>query len=218
MIILFFLLYLVLAWASLWQWGSPEPGSRIDLFSGGFFAATPLWLGEYAVFLKSIGPTREVRQEAIGATYDPAMTKWVTALSLAEMAIFIDYSHWRLVPALENTPFQSVGLALWFLIPGWLLWADLHLGRHFSDENWPSRLVTGGPFRYVRHPRYAGLLASRIAFYLLFASAVGWLFGVGWLLLVAKRIRLEEAHLRQHYGADYDVYASKTPRLLPGIY
>ena len=33
----FFGVYLAAAWACLWQWGSPHPPSRIDLFSGGFF-------------------------------------------------------------------------------------------------------------------------------------------------------------------------------------
>ncbi len=38
----FFAVYLAAAWACLWQWGSPHPASRIDLFSGAFSALAPL--------------------------------------------------------------------------------------------------------------------------------------------------------------------------------
>jgi protein-S-isoprenylcysteine O-methyltransferase Ste14 len=49
-------------------------------------------------------------------------------------------------------------------------------------------------------------------------SVVAWVLGIGWVVLVARRIRLEERHLRSRYGERYDRYASRTARLVPGLY
>ncbi|MBO0799151.1 MAG: isoprenylcysteine carboxylmethyltransferase family protein [Blastocatellia bacterium] len=92
------------------------------------------------------------------------------------------------------------------------------MGRHFADEGSTRKVITGGPYRFLRHPRYAGLILTRIAFALTFASILGWLFMIGWTLVVLRRINLEEPHLREIFGTEYDIYAGKTEKLIPGIY
>jgi protein-S-isoprenylcysteine O-methyltransferase Ste14 len=80
-------------------------------------------------------------------------------------------------------------------------------------------LISDGPYRLVRNPIYTGmfglLLATGLAMSrwttLLAASAV---FAAGTLI----RIRSEERLLRQAFGAAFDEYARKVPKLIPGIY
>ena len=213
-----FAAYLGLAVACVWQWGTPAPASRIDVFSGGFFAAGALWIAEYVVFLRGIGGSREVYEEASGASFDPSTLAWLSALPLFELAVFLDYGHWRLAPWLERPALQAAGLALWVLTPAWLLWADRHLARHFASAEAQRHVLTGGPFRLVRHPRYAGLLASRVAFALVFASALAWALFAAWAWVVLRRVHREERHLRETFGEAYATYAARTPRLLPGVY
>jgi protein-S-isoprenylcysteine O-methyltransferase Ste14 len=214
----FFAVYLGLAVACVWQWGSPDPASRIDVFSGGFFAAGPLWIAEYLVFLRRIGRTQQVQAEASGATFDPSTLTWMSVLPLLELAVFLDYGHWRLTPGLERPALQGLGLVLWVATPAWLLWADRHLGRHFASAEAQRHVLTGGPFRLVRHPRYAGLLASRAGFALVFASALAWALFVAWVWVVLRRMRREERHLLETFGDAYATYAARTPRFVPGVY
>jgi protein-S-isoprenylcysteine O-methyltransferase Ste14 len=75
-----------------------------------------------------------------------------------------------------------------------------------------------GPYRFVRHPRYAALLVSRIAFALALASILVWIFALGWLWAILRRIGLEEAHTQELFGAEYGNYAATTRRLIPGVY
>jgi protein-S-isoprenylcysteine O-methyltransferase Ste14 len=213
-----FAAYLGLAFACVWQWGSEAPASRIDVFSGGYFAAAPLWIAEYLIFLRGIGRDEEVRAEASGATFDPSTLTWLSVLPLLELAAFLDYGHWRLTPALEQPALQGFGLAVWVLTPAWLLWADVHLGRHFASPVARRHVLTEGPFRIVRHPRYTGLLASRAAFALVFASALAWILFVVWVGVVLRRIRREERHLVETFGEAYAAYAEGRPRLVPGVY
>lgn len=214
-IALFFVSYLLVALACLRQWGAPDPWWGLDFFSGGFFAASPLWLVENAIFLRGISRTKEIRDEAGGATYDRSLLVWTGLLPLAELIVFYEYGHWRLAPALRTPYLQGLGLALWVATPAWLLWADRYLGRHFATAEAQRQVLTGGPFAHVRHPRYLGLLASRVAFALVFASPIAWLLVGAWIAAVARRIRREERHLGEIYGTSYEAYAAATPRLLP---
>jgi protein-S-isoprenylcysteine O-methyltransferase Ste14 len=70
----------------------------------------------------------------------------------------------------------------------------------------------------VRHPRYLGLMGSRIGFALAIASIAAWVFAIGWFFLIRQRIKNEEDHLTNIFGSTYKDYARRTARLLPGVY
>ena len=101
-------------------------------------------------------------------------------------------------------------------------WSILTLGRFF--QYWIKiqpghRVVTGGPYRYVRHPSYTGiaLVLAGIALacddvWSLVAVAV--LGGAG----LAVRIRAEERQLTQALGAEYEHFAADRKRLVPGVW
>ncbi len=78
--------------------------------------------------------------------------------------------------------------------------------------------MTTGPFHYVRHPRYSGILGVRAAYALTFASPVAWVLAVAWLVVLLRRIHLEEAHLRAEFGDRYERYAARTSRLIPSLF
>jgi protein-S-isoprenylcysteine O-methyltransferase Ste14 len=210
--------YFAAAVACLWQWGSPLPWSRVDFFSGGFLVISLMWVYATIRFHRAIFRSREVMREASGMSYDPEMMTWINIFAVAELSVFFDYGHLHLVPQLENSALQSMGIAVYFLGAVWLIWTDGYLSRQFHGDLADRKVLTEGPYRFVRHPRYAALIASRIAFALSLASILAWGFMLGWLFVNLRRVRLEEAHLRELFGPDYDVYASRTSRFLPGIY
>lgn len=77
-------------------------------------------------------------------------------------------------------------------------------------------LVQTGPFAQVRHPIYSALLGLLLAtgmalstVTLTAVAAVAYLAGTHW------RASREEALLRAHFGAAYDDYARRVPRLIP---
>lgn len=155
---------------------------------------------------------------AAGTTYDRATPVVGAVLAVGDALIFLDYAHWHLVPALERTPLQALGLALGASATALIARTDAQLARHFEDPASGRTLITTGPFGYVRHPRYAGILGVRVAYALTFASAIGWLLAVAWLIVLLRRLRLEETYLRAELGESYDRYAARTPRLIPGLY
>jgi protein-S-isoprenylcysteine O-methyltransferase len=117
---------------------------------------------------------------------------------------------------------HSAALAL--LVIGLALrwWAILTLGRLFTMTlavREGHEVVTDGPYRWVRHPAYAGMLVC-------FAGCGLWMGS--WLSLAAllvpigaavlRRIRVEEAALVQALGEPYERYRRSTSLLIPGLF
>lgn len=80
------------------------------------------------------------------------------------------------------------------------------------------QLVTSGPFALVRHPIYTGLFAWLIAMAIAFGHHRGLILGVPlyWIGTWVRVVR-EERLLRAQFGADYDAYAARVKRFVPGI-
>ena len=81
-----------------------------------------------------------------------------------------------------------------------------------------SRLVTGGAFRYIRHPMYAALLALAWGAYLKHITPQSSVLVAGaslFLLLTALR---DEVECRTHFGADYAAYMRRSKRFIPFVF
>ena len=52
----------------------------------------------------------------------------------------------------------------------------------------------------------------------MFASILGWPLWVLLLVALGHRMRREELHMRELFGAAYEVYERRTARLVPAIY
>lgn len=103
------------------------------------------------------------------------------------------------------------------LLAIWIFW---HLWCLSAVRKWwvHGRLCTTGPFRFVRHPIYAGgLLLATPGFVLMFNSWIMLLLPV--LLYVAFwfLVRNEEAMMDAVFGEEYRAYAARTGRFFPRI-
>ncbi len=83
-------------------------------------------------------------------------------------------------------------------------------------------LVTGGVYRYLRHPIYASLWLGAIAQFLMLPNWIaGWSGIIAAALVQVVRIPREERMMVEHFGDAYRVYASRTggvvPRTIPGL-
>lgn len=101
-------------------------------------------------------------------------------------------------------------------------WAILTLGRSFTyDVRVASgqKVITGGPYRWLRHPSYTGLIVSYLGFGLAFGNWLSVLlaFVVPTAGLI-RRVFVEEAALRAKLGAPYDEFAATRKRLVPGVW
>jgi protein-S-isoprenylcysteine O-methyltransferase Ste14 len=105
----------------------------------------------------------------------------------------------------------------------WLRVASISfLGRMFSplvrieDDH---QVVDSGPYRFVRHPSYVGVLVLSVGLGLAMANIVA-LVAIPGLRLVGyvRRIRVEEEALAATLGEPWAAYAQGRARLVPGIW
>jgi protein-S-isoprenylcysteine O-methyltransferase Ste14 len=148
-------------------------------------------------------------------------------LRVAGVAMFVLFGYWFIAPgALEFArlslpfPFRWAGFVLGALIVPWYIWVFRTLGRNVTDTvvtRKEHELVVSGPYRWVRHPLYAGLPPWALALGLLMDNWLLWpLAAVGFLLL-ALRTPIEERFLIERFGDAYREYMRRTPRYFPRI-
>ena len=119
-------------------------------------------------------------------------------------------------------PYRAAGLIVIWLGLAIRVWAVAALGGAFRTtvEVDPGQaVVSTGPYRWVRHPSYSGLL--------LIVTGVGLAAG-DWLALaicavlptpaVLWRIHVEEAELTAVLGDRYRAYQAQTKRLIPRLW
>ena len=148
-------------------------------------------------------------------------TLWLT-ISAAIMAAYV-------VPAYRPLPLPGSGdayriAALLLMTLGLVIrWnAILTLRRAFTVDvaiAHDQHVVTSGPYRVVRHPSYTGLLLVFVGMALAHRDAIALLVMLVPILLAMRyRIHVEEQALTRAFGAEYENYAQRTKRLLPGLW
>ena len=206
------------AFCGLWQWSAEVPWNRLDIFSMGLLVLLLVWCFATAHFHREMFRSREIMREASGLTFDRLMWFWIDLFAAAQVLTFFDYGQWHLVPALHQPILQSVGLIVCTCGAAWLIWTDAYLSRQFLKGLNRRKMMCFGPYRFVRHPRYAGLIVCSVGIALTMASAIAWALAAGWILVNVQRVNLEEKHLHELFGAEYDSYSARTARFFPGVY
>jgi protein-S-isoprenylcysteine O-methyltransferase Ste14 len=199
---------------ALIRWGHPEPWSRLDRFS---ITAILLLVGMGSMKARvhgALGP--EISWQFFGERFDPLMQRLRRVLRLGDLLTLFDYSRGLLFPAVALPALQVSGLAIAPLVMVWLWWVDSYLIAHFP-ATLEGAMMQDGPFRYIRHPRYVGLLIGRFAFAAMLGSVIGWLQCAGVFLLFTRRMLREERHLRATFPEKYDAYMQRTGRVLPRL-
>jgi len=161
-----------------------------------------------------------------------AIQRKESALSRAAHIVPFTIAAWLLAAggtpiALLNQPVvpRSVGLAVAGAVVTAIglavtVWARVHLAGNWSatvtiKEN--HTLVRDGPYRYVRHPIYAGILLAIVG-----TAMAGneWRVVLAVAIAVAavwRKLRLEERWLTETFGEEYRRYRKEVRALIPFV-
>lgn len=181
-----------------------------------------LWLGLFAYWMVA----------AIGAKRNAGTRQRWTASGFRLGMLMLIVLALRMIPVVRGS-LQSaqayvagslligaVGVAFCALGIGLALWARVHLGRNWgmpmSTKESPE-LVTTGPYAFVRHPIYTGILLAMLgsalgenAFWVLPLVAFGAYF--------VYSARREEELMTERFPEQYPAYMQRTNMLLPRIF
>ncbi len=113
----------------------------------------------------------------------------------------------------------SLFLVVQIAAVGLMIWARRSFDQdQFSIGAEPkgNGMFATGPYRYIRHPMYAGALAIIWSGILGHITPLNLAVGLVATIAVAARVIVEEKFLRSRYP-DYAAYTVKTKRLIPFI-
>jgi len=80
-------------------------------------------------------------------------------------------------------------------------------------------LVTSGPYQFVRHPIYTGMLGMLVATGLAVSHWLGLLIGLFLFVIgTAIRVRSEERLLHETFGARFENYRQRVPAVVPFVF
>jgi protein-S-isoprenylcysteine O-methyltransferase Ste14 len=115
----------------------------------------------------------------------------------------------------------AAGLPVLYLGMALFAWAARHLRAGvvgFVTPRAPTLVVTG-PYRYVRHPVYAGTTVAMLGASLAARSLVGLLLtAVLFLPVEIHRARLEDRALHERFGVTWQTYPARTGFFLPHLH
>ena len=173
-----------------------------------------LWLSFWIYWLISArGKKKVIEREYSGPRY-VFLIFVIFLLSLSKFSFFHTEQFF------SNSIILSVGVILCALGLGFAVWARRHLGNNWNGQ--PSiqehhELITSGPYQYVRHPIYTGML---LAF---FGSAL--LGNLVWLIILIAtfaifmmRIKTEEEFMMKIFPEQYPEYKKHTKALIPFVW
>lgn len=114
----------------------------------------------------------------------------------------------------------GLGVALCLAGIGFAVWARMHLGRNWGmpmSVKEDAELVTSGPYAWVRHPIYTGVLVA--------AAGSALVAGPAYLIIVLPlalyfvySAKTEERVMLERFAERYRAYMARTKRLIPFVY
>lgn len=111
-----------------------------------------------------------------------------------------------------------IGFVLVALGLGFAVAARVWLGGNWSGVvtlKQDHELIRSGPYRWVRHPIYTGLLVALVGSVIALGEVRGLIALALFTLAFLRRVAIEERLLAEEFGAVYDGYRREVPRLLP---
>jgi protein-S-isoprenylcysteine O-methyltransferase Ste14 len=178
-----------------------------------------LWIAWYAIWIAWAFHSKETRQRESFAS----RLSYTFPLMVAIWLLF--FAH-RLGPWSHLPFFPSTTLTGWFAVAltaigfALTLWARYILGSNWSGNvtiKVAHELIRTGPYRFVRHPIYTGIILAAAGTAIALDQSRGLAaLALLWFSFTIKRLK-EEEFMRQTFGTQYIEYSQNTGAIFPTI-
>jgi protein-S-isoprenylcysteine O-methyltransferase Ste14 len=121
--------------------------------------------------------------------------------------------------AVQSDVLGGIGAALFVLGLGVAVWARVNLGRNWGmpmTVKAEPELVTSGPYRFVRHPIYSGLLLGVLGTALA-TNLIGLAITAVLIAYFYYAATVEERNLTGIFPSGYPEYRARTTKLIPFV-
>jgi protein-S-isoprenylcysteine O-methyltransferase Ste14 len=198
----------------------------------GFFSSAPrleyaivVGLFSLAVGVQAYGSTEGIRGgkgEEGKFVFRQRLVRIGLVLALYIALFFIPFFDRRGFGVFGNSDIvRWLGVVLSALGFSLVFWSGLALGRQYSADvtiQEGHHLITHSIYRYIRNPRYLGVIALSIGVSCIFRSWVGLIASLLFLVILLYRIKDEESLMHKEFGGEWEAYCQRSWRLIPYLY
>jgi protein-S-isoprenylcysteine O-methyltransferase Ste14 len=172
------------------------------------------WCVYWWILARDVKPTR--RKESIASRAGHIIPLVFTVMLLALPTLPGGFLSGRILPATRFVFFTGAA----FVVAGlaFSVWARAHLGRNWSGVvtlKTDHELIRSGPYRFVRHPIYAGLLVAIVGSAIVRGEWRGVVAVAIAIVALWRKLRLEERWLGETFGDQYAKYRAEVSALIP---
>ena len=185
----------------------------------GFIIAVILLSAYASIKIPEIGKKKNVGKIKIERQHLAIIFLQILSISLIIVAPYSDRRNILIISL--NEIIRFIGLA--FYIIGFIVMhiVEVRLGNQFSIEvtiQEDHKLITDGMFRFIRHPRYFGIIIFTLGLALIFKSWIAIILLLLIIFVLLWRIKDEEKMMYQEFGVRWEEYSKNTWRLIPLLF
>jgi protein-S-isoprenylcysteine O-methyltransferase Ste14 len=184
-----------------------------------FRICTTLWTIWIVIWMLWAFRSKQTKErESFLSRFTYAIPAWASMCLIFFPRTLGMWGHAAIFP--PNIAIAAIGIAITALGFALTLWARTILGTNWSGTvtiKVDHELIRTGPYRWVRHPIYTGLIVASIGTVI----ALNQWRGVPavfllWLAFTIKRLK-EEQFMRQTFGEQYTAYTQTTGAIFPPL-
>lgn len=179
-----------------------------------------MWLGYFGYWAALSSDQKHAEQQEASASRFVRLVALLVAIALLALPSVP-------VPGLD-TPFLPSEMWVFWLgsavtAAGLLfsIWGRRHLGSNWSQAvtlKEDHELITSGPYAWVRHPIYAGLLLALAGAAIVRGEWRGILAVLLVFVILWRKLKLEEQWMRARFGSSYEKYSRRVAMLIPYVF
>jgi protein-S-isoprenylcysteine O-methyltransferase Ste14 len=157
---------------------------------------------------------------AFGAKKGRGGTRQLPLRGLSALAIVLLFRFFRSGSlSVHSLVLGVIGAVVFTLGIALAIWARVHLGRNWgmpTTQKAEPELVTSGPYRFVRHPIYSGILAGVVGTALA-TNLIGLIIVAVLGAYFYYSASVEEKNLTATFPTEYPAYRARTKMLIPFV-
>jgi protein-S-isoprenylcysteine O-methyltransferase Ste14 len=172
------------------------------------------WLIFWLLAARRTAANRRMETLLTGASYRIPLVLGIILMVVPRSPLpLLNLTLWPLTP-----PIVAAGVVLTAAGLAFAVWARVHLGKYWSGRvtlKVDHRVIQTGPYAWVRHPIYSGLLLALLGTTITLSTLHASIGFVLMFISFVRKLQIEENWLRSHFGEEYERYQKRVKALIP---
>jgi protein-S-isoprenylcysteine O-methyltransferase Ste14 len=182
---------------------------------------TAMWIGWYAYWIGSAFRVKPVQRRESGLSELTHRLPIVLAVLLLLFGPRVAGGTLSVRVAPRSAPILCVAVALVAAGLGFAIWARRNLAGNWSARvtvKQEHELIQSGPYRWVRHPIYTGMLVAVMGTFITIGTRLALIAFALIAIGFVRKLTVEERFMAATFGAAYQSYRRETARLIPFVW